>query len=107
MFLALTSAARLHWESFTILNGRKLSFFYNMEWRRLIQGGTTNQPVPDPAHMARLQFSTRPRYADVIDVPSASQVAASVLAKNCPKWRAFRQVLSKAQHFQTIRFPLV
>src|SRR6267154_1970126 len=29
---------------------RKRTFFlYNQEWRRLIQGGTTNQPVPDPA----------------------------------------------------------
>ena len=28
---------------------KKTFFFYNMEWRRLIQAGTTNQNVPDPA----------------------------------------------------------
>src|SRR6266403_4962611 len=28
---------------------KRTFFFYNMEWRRLIQGGTTNQTVPDPA----------------------------------------------------------
>src|SRR5579864_7483103 len=26
---------------------KRTFFFYNMEWRRLIQGGLTNQPVPD------------------------------------------------------------
>jgi len=28
---------------------KKTFFFYNMEWRKLIQGGLTNQAVPDPA----------------------------------------------------------
>src|SRR5437588_3343639 len=28
---------------------KKTFFFYNMEWRRLIQGGGTNQTVPDAA----------------------------------------------------------
>src|SRR5579863_3455366 len=28
---------------------KRTFFFYNMEWRRLIQGGATNQLVPDPA----------------------------------------------------------
>jgi len=27
---------------------KKTFFFYNMEWRKLIQGGLTNQAVPDP-----------------------------------------------------------
>jgi hypothetical protein len=27
---------------------KKTFFFYNMEWRKLIQGGATNQTVPDP-----------------------------------------------------------
>src|SRR5882724_8582475 len=64
---------------------KKTFFFYNMEWRRLIQGGTTNQPVPDPASYGG-DFSSLLALATptVIDVPSASQVAASVLAKNCP-----------------------
>ncbi len=64
---------------------KKTFFFYNMEWRRLIQGGTTNQTVPDPASYGG-DFSSLLALATptVIDVPSASQVAASVLAKNCP-----------------------
>ena len=53
-------------------------FFYNMEWRRLIQGGLTNQPVPDTSTYGG-NFS-----AQVINVPTASTVSASVLAKNCP-----------------------
>ena len=28
---------------------KRTFFFYNMEWRRLVQGGATNQTVPDPA----------------------------------------------------------
>jgi hypothetical protein len=58
---------------------KKTFFFYNMEWRRLIQGNTnTAQPVPDPATYGG-NFG-----ATTINVPSASQVSASVLAKNCP-----------------------
>jgi len=59
---------------------KKTFFFYNMEWRRLIQGGLTTQTVPDPATYGG-DFSALPA---VINVPSASQVAPSVLAKNCP-----------------------
>ena len=51
-------------------------FFYNMEWRRLIQGGLTNQPVPPGSEYGGNFGST------VINVPSA--VSPSVLAKNCP-----------------------
>jgi hypothetical protein len=58
---------------------KKTFFFYNMEWRRLIQGNITNgQTVPDPATYGG-NFG-----ATAINVPSASQVNASVLAKNCP-----------------------
>ena len=53
-------------------------FFYNMEWRRLIQGGLTNQPVPDPATYGGNFGSS------VVNVPSASEVSAAVLAQNCP-----------------------
>jgi hypothetical protein len=57
---------------------KKTFFFYNMEWRRLIQGNITNgQTVPDPTTYGG-NFG-----ATTIDVPSSSQVAASVLAKNC------------------------
>jgi hypothetical protein len=58
---------------------KKTFFFYNMEWRRLIQGNTNNgQPVPDPATYGG-NFG-----ATAITVPKASQVSAGVLAKNCP-----------------------
>ena len=58
---------------------KKTFFFYNMEWRRLIQGNTnTAQPVPDPATYGG-NFG-----ATLITVPKASQVSAGVLAKNCP-----------------------
>ena len=60
---------------------KKTFFFYNMEWRRLIQGNITNgQTVPDPATYGG-DFSSS---SSVIKVPSASQVSSSVLAKNCP-----------------------
>jgi hypothetical protein len=59
---------------------KKTFFFYNMEWRRYINGGLTNQTVPDSATYGG-NFSS---LATPINVPSASQVAASVLAKNCP-----------------------
>jgi hypothetical protein len=58
---------------------KKTFFFYNMEWRRLIQGIVNNgQPVPLPSTYGGDFGST------VVNVPAASQVAPSVLAKNCP-----------------------
>jgi len=58
---------------------KKTFFFYNMEWRRLIQGNITNgQTVPDPATYTG-NFG-----ATAIDVPKQSQVLPTVLAKNCP-----------------------
>jgi len=57
---------------------KRTFFFYNMEWRRLIQGGLTNQPVPATSEYGGNFGST------VINVPAASKVAASVLAANCP-----------------------
>jgi hypothetical protein len=58
---------------------KKTFFFYNMEWRRLIQGNVTNgQQVP-------LQSTYGGNFgATTINVPKASQVSAGVLAKNCP-----------------------
>jgi Carboxypeptidase regulatory-like domain len=58
---------------------KRTFFFYNMEWRRLIQGNLNNsQTVPDPATYGGNFGGT------VINVPSASQVSSSVLAANCP-----------------------
>jgi hypothetical protein len=58
---------------------KRTFFFYNMEWRRLIQGNITNgQTVPLPSTYGGDFGST------VINVPSAAQVSAAVLAKNCP-----------------------
>jgi hypothetical protein len=58
---------------------KKTFFFYNMEWRKLIQGVINNgQPVPLPSTYGGNFGST------VVNVPSAAQVAPSVLAANCP-----------------------
>jgi len=58
---------------------KKTFFFYNMEWRRLIQGIVNNgQPVPLPSTYGGDFGGT------AINVPTAAQVAPSVLAKNCP-----------------------
>jgi len=58
---------------------KKTFFFYNMEWRRLIQGTVNNgQPVPLPSTYGGDFGST------VINVPTQAQVAPSVLAANCP-----------------------
>jgi hypothetical protein len=60
---------------------KRTFFFYNMEWRRLIQGNTTNsQTVPNPGTYGG-DFSS---VATPIMVPSASKVSAGVLAQNCP-----------------------
>src|SRR6266478_1945194 len=63
---------------------KRTFFFYNMEWRRLIQGGLTNQNVPDPATFGG-NFGTT-----AINVPCnpsvagcTSGVAPSLLFKNC------------------------
>ncbi len=57
---------------------KRTFFFYNQEWRRLIQGGLTNQPVPDSSTYGG-NFG-----AQTINVPSAGEVSSSVLARNCP-----------------------
>ena len=56
----------------------KTFFFYNMEWRKIIQGQTLNQHVPDLATYGGNFGST------VINVPTATQASAAVLARNCP-----------------------
>ncbi len=58
----------------------KTFFFYNMEWRRYIDGGSTNQTVPDTATYGG-NFSS---VSTPIMVPDATRVAPSVLFANCP-----------------------
>jgi hypothetical protein len=50
----------------------KTFFFYNMEWRKLVQGGVVNQTVPDPATYGG-QFNT------TIKVPDANQLSPGLL----------------------------
>jgi|tagenome__1003787_1003787.scaffolds.fasta_scaffold20988321_3 hypothetical protein len=57
----------------------KTFFFYNMEWRRLIQGQTLNQTVPDTAWYDGALPAGIP-----IGVPSAANVNPSYLFRNCP-----------------------
>lgn len=60
---------------------KRTFFFYNMEWRRLVQGTpASGQLVPDPATYNG-DFSS---VGTTIKVPSASKVAPSVLFANCP-----------------------
>ncbi len=55
----------------------KTFFFYNMEWRSLIQGQTLNQTVPSTAWYSGALPSNLP-----INVPGS--VASSFLYRNCP-----------------------
>ena len=65
----------------------KTFFFYNMEWRRLIQGQLLNQPVPpasaypDAAGDAVLPDSYSGK---TLDIAVPSNVPASILFANCP-----------------------
>ncbi len=59
---------------------KKTFFFYNMEWRKYITGGTIHQNEPAAATYGG-DFSS---LTSVINVPSASKVAPSVLFANCP-----------------------
>jgi carboxypeptidase family protein len=59
---------------------KKTFFFYNMEWRKYIDGGSTNQSVPDTKTYGG-DFSS---VSTPIIVPSSSRVANSVLYANCP-----------------------
>src|SRR6267143_668681 len=57
---------------------KRTFFFYNMEWRKLIQGNTNNgQQVPLPSTYGG-NFGSA-----VIILPLATQVTECVLAKNC------------------------
>jgi Carboxypeptidase regulatory-like domain/TonB dependent receptor len=70
-------------------------FFYNMEWRKYIDGGATNQPVPDAAIYSNLS-TTGANFGSMLTpdanhtlpfqlrVPTIAQVFPSVLYANCP-----------------------
>jgi len=73
-------------------------FFYNMEWRRLIQGGLTNQPVPDTSTYGGNLGD------QIIDVPTTSSVSASVLARNCPNG-ALPAGIVQGRHFPNNTIP--
>ncbi len=61
-------------------NKTKTFFFYNMEWRDLIQGQTLNQTVPlASTYGGDFSGSTK-----AILVPTTAQVSPSIIAKNCP-----------------------
>ncbi len=65
-------------------------FFGNMEWRSLVQGGSINQTVPlaseYPGASGAVFPTTNPLTGNplTINVPSAANVAPSVLFANCP-----------------------
>jgi Carboxypeptidase regulatory-like domain len=58
----------------------KTFFFYNMEWRKIIEGQTLNQTVPLPSTYGG-DFAGSNK---TITVPSATLASAAVLARNCP-----------------------
>ena len=61
---------------------KKTFFFYNMEWRRLIQGGATNQAVPGTAVLPTASGADLSSLGTIY-VPTTAQVAPSVLFANC------------------------
>ena len=60
----------------------KTFFFYNMEWRKYIDGGV-HQPDRSRSVDLRGDFSS---VTAPIMVPDATRVAPSVLFANCPRW---------------------
>ena len=76
---------KLRWNIFGFNVGgpvvkNKTFFFYNMEWRKYLEGGSSNVTVPDTATYGG-DFSS---VSTPIMVPSVAQVAPSVLYANCP-----------------------
>src|SRR5438128_649473 len=74
---------------------KRTFFFYNMEWRKLIQGGGTNQNVPDTAtyggNLAGLLTAPTPNpiFVPTFCAPGTcngtnAQVAQTALFANCP-----------------------
>ena len=73
-------------------NRDKTFFFYNMEWRKLIQGGVNNQTVPSTSEYGG-QFSTG------IHVPSASQISPALQAQYAALGLAPGSSFSRQQGF--------
>ena len=68
-------------------------FFYNMEWRSLIQGQTLNQTVPCPAPTAATSAAT------LIMVPTAAQVVSARFWRNTlAGWTYAGRALSQQHH---------
>lgn len=60
-------------------SGHKTFFFYNMEWRRLIQGGTLNTNVPDPSlYGGAFPSSTT---SAQLHTPCSNQVSSAIAAQ--------------------------
>lgn len=63
----------------------KTFFFYNMEWRRIIQGQTLTQQVPPGSEYPDASGAgTGAIFGSTITVPTTTAVAPSVLFANCP-----------------------
>src|SRR5882672_9626128 len=81
---------------------KKTFFFYNMEWRKLITGGATNQTVPDTAsyggNLSGLLTAAKPNPIFAPTFTGANpQVAPSVLFANCPGQAAPAGITSGGQ----------
>src|SRR5947207_12519663 len=64
---------------------RKKTFFcYNMEWRKYINGGLTNQHVPSGSFYPDATTGNANFGTTVVNVPTAAKVNSSVLFVNCP-----------------------
>ena len=63
----------------------KTFFFYNMEWRYLVQGGNYNQQVPLPSEYGgNFSGSSTPIMVPTSNSTTQPNVAPSVLFANCP-----------------------
>jgi hypothetical protein len=63
----------------------KTFFFYNMEWRRYVQGGLYNQTVPlGSEYPDAAGAGTGAAISSAITVPTTAQVVPSILFANCP-----------------------
>ena len=63
---------------------KKTFFFYNMEWRKYINGGLTNQHVPSGSFYPDATTGNANFGTTVVNVPTAAKVNSSVLFANCP-----------------------
>ena len=82
----LPQKSELRWNIFGFNVGgpvikNKTFFFYNMEWRKYLEGGSANVNVPDTATYGG-DFSSVT--VAPLRVPTVAQVAPSVLYANCP-----------------------